>query len=176
LPATVIADVDVLHQLILTQQLGFYAPEYSVRLTNQAASKAAIEAALVQLAQWATSASTVLIYISSYGQSITSGANAGSYLLPIDTQFDTDGNLEPATVISHQVFSQLLRAIKAKRLVVILDLCHAGGIGEAKQALPAQIKSGFSDKHLGLLVTGSGRVIMAASRANEQMPSGYKLN
>jgi hypothetical protein len=120
------------------------------------------------LAEWASPASTVLIYISSHGQNISSGAAAGSYLLPIETQVDSDGLIVPETAISHAEFSQGLRQIKAKRLVVMLDLCHAGGIGEAKALQPDQVKSGFADRHLNLLAGGSGRVIMAASRANEQ--------
>lgn len=168
LPASVIADVDALRALIASQQLGFYAAEQHLYLTNEAASKAAIQAALAQLAQWATPSSTVLIYISSHGQHLANGVNAGSYLLPVETQVDSDGLIVPETAMSHQEFSHCLRQIKAKRLVVLLDLCHAGGMGEAKDTGQTAYLNGFADRHLSLLAGGSGRVIMAASRANEQ--------
>lgn len=72
----------------------------------------------------------------------------------------------PTTAISGQEFTEKLNAIEAKRLLVLLDCCHAGGIGEVKgQDL---IKSPLPREIFDVLMTGSGRVLIASSRRDEK--------
>lgn len=70
------------------------------------------------------------------------------------------------TAISGAEFSAALRAIAARKLVVILDCCHAGGIGQPKDASSAP-DIGLSEAYLDTLKGGRGRVILASSRSNE---------
>lgn len=65
-------------------------------------------------------------------------------------------------------FSAALTKIQAQRLVVFIDACHSGGAGSLKSLgddLGANL--GFNDKALGRLAQGTGRVIVASSRASE---------
>jgi hypothetical protein len=72
-----------------------------------------------------------------------------------------------ATAISGQQLTTALRAIRARKLVVIFDCCHAGGLGQPKDADTPVLKAGLPDSYYDQLQTGTGRVIMASSRGSE---------
>jgi hypothetical protein len=76
------------------------------------------------------------------------------------------------TAISGAVFAQKLKNIPAKKLVVILDCCHAGGVGEAKAAGLALVKSPIPPEAQALLAGGSGRVLIASSTEDELSYAG----
>ena len=55
---------------------------------------------------------------------------------------------------------------RARRLTVVLDCCHAGGIGEPRDLVPTEkVEAGLSDNYLDALKAGTGRAIIAATRA-----------
>jgi hypothetical protein len=61
-----------------------------------------------------------------------------------------------------------LAAIPAKRLVVLLDACHAAGAAHLKTGnASATFKSGLDDKTYEALGRGAGRVVIASSRGDE---------
>jgi hypothetical protein len=63
-------------------------------------------------------------------------------------------------------FSSALARIKAQRLVVFIDACHSGATGSFK-AIDDIPNLGFSEKSLDRLAQGTGRVLIASSRASE---------
>jgi hypothetical protein len=67
-----------------------------------------------------------------------------------------------AIALSAVEFTAALRAIQARKLVVVLDCCHAGGLGEVKD-----FRSGLSSPTLEQLQAGFGRVIVASSLGSE---------
>ena len=83
---------------------------------------------------FANATSSVLIYISSHGGRVLSGAFAGEYLLPVDTVLASDENLAQ-TAISGDEFSAALKATRLRKVLVIFDCCHAGGIGQPKEGI-----------------------------------------
>ena len=75
----------------------------------------------------------------------------------------------PGTAVSGAEFTAKLRAIQARKLLILLDCCHAGGIGEAKDpGLAALPKSPAPPGLFDALKAGSGRVIIASSRKDEK--------
>jgi hypothetical protein len=108
----------------------------------------------------------VFFYISSHGGRIESGPHAGEYLLPVDTVYTSDESLAQ-TAISGVEFTDALRAIPARKVVVVFDCCHAGGIGQPKDATAPAIKTGFSESYYDALKAGRGRAILASSRSTE---------
>ena len=112
--------------------------------------------------------STVLIYFSGHGGHVEEGPNQGDYLLPVDCVYPDDDRLAKSS-ISSQVFTTMLNriAMRADQLVVILDCCHAGGIGETKDFVAAQVEPGLAEGTLASLARGKGRAIIAAARAGE---------
>ena len=64
--------------------------------------------------------------------------------------------------------SEKLRSIPARRLVVIIDACHSGGVSSFKKHKPlGSLILGYTEKSLGRLAQGAGRVLIASSRASE---------
>lgn len=166
LPATVLNDATDLHALLTRPELGGYAPGNATLLLDGAATGAALRQALADLTQRCDAESTALIYLSCHGARIEQGPLAGEYLLPVDADGSSAQALA-ATAISGAQFSAALRAIPARKVVVIFDCCHAGGIGQPKDALAPALQGGLPERYYQALLAGRGRVILAASRSDE---------
>jgi hypothetical protein len=79
----------------------------------------------------------------------------------------------PHTAVSGAEFTDKLRAIQARKLLVLLDCCKAGGIGGVKDptALPFP-KSPAPPGMFDALKAGGGRVLIASSRKDEYSRTG----
>jgi hypothetical protein len=84
----------------------------------------------------------------------------------VDTLY-TSGEAIARSAISGAEFTEALRALPARRVLVALDCCHSGGIGQPKDALAPAIKAGFPESYYDKLKAGKGRVILASSRDDE---------
>jgi hypothetical protein len=71
------------------------------------------------------------------------------------------------TAISGVELTEALRHIPARKVVVVFDCCHAGGIGQPKEAVALVLKAGLPESYYEALATGQGRVILASSRSSE---------
>lgn len=132
-------------------------------LTGEEAGRSQILAALDRLAQVATADDTVLVYFSGHGYRVSSAIGEAYYLLPYGYQLQRLYQ----TAISGAEFTARLAAIPARRLLVLLDCCHAGGVGEAKAAGLSLVKAPLPPEALALLAEGRGRVLIASSRGEE---------
>jgi len=166
LPPTVLNDAQDVYTLLTDPALCGYAPENVTLLKDQDATQANIRAALADLAARANADSTVAFYVSSHGGRVESGPYAGEYLLPVDTIY-TSGEAVARTAIAGAEFTEALRAIAARKVLVLFDCCHSGGIGQPKDASAPAIKAGFSESYYDQLKSGRGRVILASSRDSE---------
>jgi len=136
-------------------------PSGQVRLlTNEQARCEPVLVALDWLAGRAQADpdATAVVYFSGHGLE-----TPGHYLLP----FGYDLARLDDTAISGATFTEKLRAVEARKLLVLLDCCHAGGIGEAKGVKAPFAKSPLPPSTLDALGQGSGRVIIASSRRDE---------
>ena len=152
-------DASDLHTVLL--QSGIPQTNLGV-LLDGAATKAAISANLDWLARHAKLEDTVLVFFSGHGVQLMGGFWPGEYLCPVEA----DLNQVTDSLISNKEFTAALNAIPAGRLVVLLDACHAGGVGETKD-VTTQVKIGFSETVYDQLSRGQGRVIIAACRPDE---------
>jgi hypothetical protein len=132
-------------------------------LTGEAARREPILNAL----QWLTDrtatdpAATALVFFSGHGYETPT-----YYLLPYGYELlDLAG-----TSIAGSDFTARLQAIRAQKLIVLLDCCHAGGMADAK-GLPLA-KSPAPIDLATTLSAGSGRVILASSRKDELSYAG----
>lgn len=130
-------------------------------LTNTEATRESILKELTWLANSAGRGDTAIVFFSGHGGR-SSGADNQAYFCPVEASLP---NLEQTCVTSAEL-SGALRAIKSERLIVMLDTCYSGGIGEPRRrgvGVPAALNS----QDVSALIEGAGRVILAASRPDE---------
>ena len=153
-----------------------YPPDQVHLLTGEEATRAAILAALDDLSSIQSPTSnplTVIVYFSGHGYQVTSPTGEFYYLLP----HGHDLNRLYQTCISGAEFTDRLRAIPAQKLLLLLDCCHAGGVGApydggAKAPGLQMAKSPLPPEAQGLLAEGSGRVLVASSQEDELSYAG----
>jgi metacaspase-1 len=164
LPDVVLNDARDFKVILSSRQHCGYEPSNITLLLNGAATRAAVLAELIQLGARVAPEDTACIYFSGHG-ALTGGPDAEeSSLLTVDCRItDLAG-----TSISAAEFSDALHRIKARRLIVFLDACHAAGAGSLKSGAAADgPRLGFSEKTLSRLAEGTGRALMASSRSSE---------
>ncbi|MGH9850195.1 MAG: caspase family protein [Blastocatellia bacterium] len=149
LPVTV-ADATAIAGLLCDQSRCAYPTNQVKLLTSDKACRNNILSALDWLAKSAGRDDTAIVYFSGHGIQ-----SPDYHLLPFGY------NLKdlPGTAITGETFTEQLRAIQAKKLVVMLDCCHAGGQAEAKAPLPPSV--------IAQLGGSSGRVVLASSRRDQ---------
>ncbi|MGD1994345.1 MAG: caspase family protein [Anaerolineae bacterium] len=140
-----------------------YPPDQVHLLTGEEATREHVLAALDQLSASTDTGSTVLVYFSGHGYQVASPTGAFYYLMPHG--YDLDRLYQ--TAVSGAEFTQRLRAIPAGKLLVLLDCCHAGGVGEAKAPGLQVAKAPLPPEAHSLLAEGSGRVLVASSQEDE---------
>lgn len=146
-----------------------YPPAQVQLLTGSTATRDAILAGLDALARRATAESTVVIYFSGHGYTVSTSTDDLYFLMP----HGYDLNHLKTTAIKGAEFAAKLRAIPAQKLLVLLDCCHAGGVGEAKApGIESLSKSPLPPEALALLQEGRGRVLIASSQEDEKSFAG----
>ena len=167
LPGTV-DDAEALADVLTVPGRCAYPPGQVQTLTGPAATREAVLAGLDRLAG-ADEEATAAVYFSGHGYTVTSSMGAGYFLLP----HAYDLNDLAGTCISGAEFTQKLRAISARRLLVLLDCCRAGGIGEPKGPGLTFAKAPIPPEAETILAEGQGRVIIASSRGDEVSYGGH---
>ncbi len=166
LPDSVLKDAQDIHNLLIDLQYCGYSPDNVQLLLDGQATQANLKQAIAALAQQSNQDSTVFIYVSSHGGAVEYGPHAGEYLLPVDAD-PTSGVSLAQTAISGGQLTEALRAIPSRKVIVVFDCCHSGGIGQPKDAEAPILKAGFPDRYYEALKQGRGRVILASSRSSE---------
>lgn len=167
LPNTVDDAVGLANILIDAERCA-YPPEQVHLLTKEQANREGIFAALNQLAQSTTPDSTVIVYFSGHGYQVSSPIGEVYYLMP----FGYDQFKLHKTAISGTEFITKLQAISAKKLLVLLDCCHAGGLGDTSKLGYEAEKAPLPPEAQALFNEGKGRVIIASSQADEKSFAG----
>ncbi|RRR74137.1 MAG: caspase family protein [Candidatus Viridilinea halotolerans] len=169
--ATTANDARALGNLLRDPQLAAY-PDAQVRvLVDAKATRTNILDALSELAQRAVGG-TALIFFAGHGEAVD-----GSYaLLPSDA----DVNRLAATGIDAALFHQLVAKVRsqAKRLVVLLNCCHAGGVGDAVLDASGSLLSGSAPpaEFYRPLAVGSGQVVISSSRPAQKSGARSQQN
>ena len=154
-------DAQDLHAVL--RQQGYPASNV-VMLLDDEATKFAISDKFDWLARRTDPDSTVLIFFAGHGAQRVGGFEPGEYLCPVEADWYNLRN----TTISKDELTTALGAIPSERLVVLLDACHSGGMGQARGALAMQgLKEGLSEQTYSQLSAGEGRVVIASCRPDE---------
>jgi uncharacterized caspase-like protein len=161
LPNTV-NDAEGIWGVLVDQERCGYAAGQARLLTEKGAARADILTALDKLAASTSADSTVVIYFSGHGYRRATPAGMDYFLCPNGY----DLNMPAKTIISGAEFATRLKAIPAKKLLLLLDCCHADGLDTTKA--PAEIAKVPMPKEVEqALAEGVGRIGIASSRAGE---------
>jgi len=165
-------DARAIRDLLVDPTTCAYPPQQTEFLNDATATKQDIESALKGLANRVTEEDTVFIYFAGHG---AFGTDNNYYLATHDVKFaGTDGKelaIEAGTGLSQVTLVEMLKQIKAKRLLMIFNACHSGslqpetlGRGEEEtaegQSLPDVTTS-------ALLGTGEGRIVISACKPDQ---------
>ncbi len=167
LPVTV-NDIKALHTILTDGNLCAYPPnEKHIRLLHDSG---ATRQGVIDGLHWLKSRaeadpeSTIFIYYSGHG---TLDTFANQYYLILH---DTKTSDIPSSALEAGEFTKALREIPAKRLLVIIDSCHAEGMATAKDT-PQQpsdlVKSGVPKGIIDALKQGEGRAVFTSSRGRQ---------
>jgi len=180
LPPAAVQDARDVHAVLVDPARGGHRPENTRLIVDAEATGRALRAELAELARRVGPDATAFIYLSGHGLRVTRGPAAGDYLLPVDADA-TSGEALARGAISGTEFGRMLAALSARRVLVVFDCCHAGGIAAPKSgAAPGAVlappgsepRPGLSESYYEALAAGRGRAILASSREDE---SSYLL-
>ncbi len=160
--ATTAADAVRLGELLRDPQVAAYPTKQVTVLTNAQATRDSIVAALDTFAQALASArnATAMIFFAGHGKQHESGY----YLLPHDYTPDNVAG----SAISAAEFHAKIDTIRqrAQKLIVLLNCCHSGGIGDAVLDDTGSEVVGDTPPvaFYQPLVAGGGQVVISAAR------------
>lgn len=162
LPVTV-QDATALRDILVDPQRCAYPANQVKLLTESQATRQGILDGLDWLSTQVQddTEGAVVVYFSGHG-----GLMPAYHLIP----FDYNAQDLASTAVSGVELTEKLRAIRAQKLLILLDCCHAGGIADAKG--PSFVKSPVPPELNKVLTAGSGRVVIASSRGDEYSYTG----
>ena len=165
LPASVLNDArDVAAVLKAKEYCGYDERNVHLLLDGDATLER-IRATLASVAGASGPDDTVVIFFSGHGANLGDPADPESALLPVEC----DPRTLDTTSLSEPEFSAALQLFAAQRLLVLIDACHSARAGRFKAVQAAEPPAlGYSEKSLGRLAQGTGRVLIASSRASEE--------
>jgi hypothetical protein len=164
LPVTV-KDATALRDVLVNPNRAAYPQEQVELLIEKAADRQCIIDAFDRLIERVNQNpnATVIVYFSGHGVQVKS---TNEYFL-VPYAYDTVRRAD--TAISGLEFTKKIEAIKSRKLVVLLDCCHAGGVPGLKDIDDEVFtKSPVPPTLLEALDTGTGQVVVASSLEDEK--------
>jgi uncharacterized caspase-like protein len=122
------ADARAFHGWLVSQQGGGYAPSQVKLLLDSEATAENIRNALFNWLKQALEEDMVTIYFAGHGSPESPDSLNNLFLLPFDVKYN---NIATTGFPMWDIETALKRFIKAKRVVVIADACHSGGVGQS---------------------------------------------
>lgn len=161
-------DAQSIYAWLVSPNGGRYAPSRVKLILNRDATNEKIKDALFSWLKQAIEEDMVVIYFAGHGSPESPDALSNLYLLPYNTKYN---NIAVTGFPMWDIETALKRFIKAKRVVIIADACHAGGVGQAfdiaaradRGIQTNQINSGLQN----LTDIGEGICVISASRDKE---------
>ena len=159
-------DAQAVADVLRNPQFCGYPANHVLVLKDQEATRENILKALERLAELAGPENTALVFYSGHGEY---GVDGDYYLVSHDAKL-AGKKVATGSGVSQAALLEKVKKIKAERVVMIFNACHAGNIsptlgGEGDDNLGAKgLPNTTAD---ALLATGSGRVIITACRETQ---------
>jgi uncharacterized caspase-like protein len=122
------ADARSIYEWLTSPQGGRYAPSRVNLLLDRDATARNIRGALFEWLGQALEEDIVTVYFAGHGSPQSPDHPENLFLLPYDARYD---NVASTGFPMWDIETALKRFIKAKRVVVIADACHAAGVGNS---------------------------------------------
>ena len=141
-----------------------YSEVHKYLLTNEQATKKAIEDKFLEIQKNAKPDDVVLVYFSGHGMNaLKTNGKRIYYLVPQDFLWSKDTenpNVAKYQGINSEYLDDVFMNIKSQKLVLILDSCYSGAVSTA-------MVSKGDDSAMKIMANGTGRFIFASSSGNE---------
>jgi uncharacterized caspase-like protein len=166
-------DAQAFHHWLVSPGGGRFAPSKTRLLVDRDATNERIKDALFNWLKQALEEDVVVIFFAGHGSPESPNAPQNLYLLPHNSKYD---NIAVTGFPMWDIETALKRFIRAKRVVIIADACHAAGVGQAfdvtlradRGLLVNQINSGLQS----LTEISEGVCVISASRDREFSAEG----
>jgi tetratricopeptide (TPR) repeat protein len=120
------SDAKAFYNWAISPDGGKYAPSQVKLLLDENATGVNIKKALFEWLRGALIEDMVTIYFAGHGSPESPDSQNNLFLLPCDTQYSS---IATTGFPMWDIETALKRFIKAKKVVVIADACHSGGVG-----------------------------------------------
>ncbi|HSO60226.1 MAG TPA: caspase family protein [Desulfobacterales bacterium] len=166
-------DAQSVYDWLVSPNGGRFAPARVNLLLDRNAANENIKDALFNWLKQAIEEDLVVIFFAGHGSPESPDALHNLYLLPYNTRYS---NIAVTGFPMWDIETALKRFIKAKRVVIIADACHSGGVGQAFDLATRTgrgiqvnaINSGLQN----LTDLGKGICVISASRDKELSREG----
>lgn len=158
------AEADAVAETLMDPAIGAYPQRQVMTLHNEQATVANVVHGLEMLAERVQPQDTALLFFSGHG---APGEDGQYYFATHEAELISTQRIKAGTGLGQRQLLDLLRAVKAQKLLVIINACFSGnvtatlGTGDVLGTPPP---NSVSDS---LLAGGAGRVVLTASRANQ---------
>jgi len=168
-------DAESFYNWAVSKDGGRFAPSRVKVLLDKDATAKNIKEALFSWLKQALEEDMVTIYFAGHGSPESPDSPDNLYLLPYDVNYD---GISSTGFPMWDIETALKRFIKAKKVVVIADACHAGGVGQsfdvarrsARNIEVNQIETGIQS----LSKVGDGVCVITASDDKQYSQEGQK--
>jgi uncharacterized caspase-like protein len=168
-------DARSFYDLLVSQQTGGYAPSRVKLLLDSDATVQGIRNALFNWLKQALEEDMVTIYFAGHGSPESPDSPNNLFLLPYDAQYD---DITTSGFPMWDIETALKRFIRAKKVVVIADACHSGGVGQsydiARRGDRGLAVNPISASIQNLSQLGDGIVVISASDDKQLSQEGQK--
>ena len=169
------ADAQSFYNWLTSPDGGRYPPSRIKLLVNEQATGSNIKEALFVWLKMAIEEDMVIIFFAGHGSPDSPDSPENLFLLPYDAQYDS---IATTGFPMWDIETALKRFIKAEKVVVIADACHAGGVGQgfdvARRANRAIKRNPISSGLQNLSVIGAGVAVVSASDDRQFSQEGEK--
>jgi uncharacterized caspase-like protein len=169
------ADARAFNKWLVSQKGGRYAPSRVKIFLDSKATAQNIRNALFNWLGQALEEDTVMIYFAGHGSPQSPDYPQNLFLLPYDAHYD---DVATTGFPMWDIETALKRFIKARKVVVIADACHSGGIGQsfdvARRATRGISINPISSGIQNLSKIGDGIAVISASDERQFSQEGQQ--
>lgn len=169
------ADAYSFYQWLISPEGGRYAPQRVLFLVDAEATGERMKSALFEWLKQALAEDMVTIFFAGHGSPESPDNPSNLFLLPYDAKYD---NIPSTGFPMWDIETALKRYIRAKKVVVIADACHAAGVGQpfdvARRANRALMVNPISSSLGELSMASDGVAIFSASADNQYSQEGQE--